>query len=91
MALVGTTAVLLWQGTKATSFVVEADPGNSGTVKISSVDPSVAASFVSLIAGQQQVFVDFSRSLWAIGSAAGQLVYIELQDDTGGFTFPKGP
>ena len=92
MATVGTTAVLLWQGTgKKASFVIEADPANSGTVRISSQDPSVVSSFVSLAAGQQQAFAGFSRSIYAVGSGAGQLVYVELLDDTGTSTiFSKG-
>jgi hypothetical protein len=92
MTVVGTTAVMLWQGGKKQSFVIEADPANSGTVRISSIDPSVVSSFVSLIAGQQQTFYSFGRSIWAIASAAGQLVYVELLDDTeGAVVFPKGP
>jgi len=92
MVTVGTTAVQLWQGTgKGASFVIEADPANTGTVRISSIDPKVTTSFVSLIAGQQQTFYGFTRSIWAIGSAAGQLVYVELLDEGESIIFPKGP
>ena len=92
MATVGTTAVQLWQGTgRPASFVIEADPGNSGVVRISSTDPHVVANFITLSAGQQQPFNGFSRSIWAVGSAAGQLVYVDLVDDVGAETASKGP
>jgi hypothetical protein len=83
---------MLWQGTgQASDFVIEADPANTGTVRISSIDPTVVSSFISLLAGQQQPFAGFSRSIWAIGSAAGQLVYVDLIDNSGAMVFSKGP
>ena len=92
MTSVGTTPIQLLQRVVGQSFVVEADPGNSGTVKISSVDQNVAASFISLLAGQQQPFVNWTGTLYALGSASGQNVYVELlSSNDGGPALSKGP
>lgn len=90
MTAVGTSASQILQYVVERSFVLEADPGNSAPIQISSVDPTVTTSFVTLKAGQQEPFENWTGTLWALSTASTK-VYIEFMDGKGKALGKFGP
>lgn len=77
MVVLSTTAILLYTALSE-SFVVEADPANTTNVRISRTDPNAAISFVSLVGGQQMVFVNYTGPIYAVAASATPSVYVEF-------------
>lgn len=78
MQVTTTASQILSTGFERETFVIEADDTNTDKVRISSVDPSVTKSWVSLSAGQQVTFYRWRGTIWAIAKAGTQNVYAEL-------------
>jgi len=88
MVVLSTTAILLYTANHD-NFVVEADPGNTTNVRLSSTDPNVAVSFISLVGGQQQVYEDWVGSIWAVAASATPSVYVEFPNKGTARTFKE--
>jgi len=90
MVVLTTTAQLLITADNA-SFVIEADPANAVNARISSTDPNVSISFISLVPGQQQVYEDWTGPVYGASATSTCLVYVEMQPKTGNGTSRKVP
>jgi hypothetical protein len=73
------------------SFVIEADPGNTVNAKISSTDPTVSISFVSLVPNQQQVFEEWTGPVYGASASSTCSVYVELMPKSGSGKSRKVP
>ncbi len=92
VAITTTASQLITTNGRKMSFVIEADAGNStNNVRISSQDNAVAASFITLKAGQQQSYRNWSGTIYCVASANTPSVYVEMVDDTGEGYSQKDP
>ena len=90
MVVLTTTAQLLITADND-SFVIEADPNNTVNAKISSTDPNVSLSFVTLVPNQQQVFEEWTGPIYAASSSSTCSVYVELKPWSGNGKSRKVP
>ena len=77
MVVLSTTAQLLFTAVNE-SFLIEADPANTVNARLSSTDPSVSLSFVSLAGGQQQIYENWTGPVYAVSASSTCLVYVEM-------------
>ena len=90
MVVLTTTAQLLITA-NSDSFVIEADPANTVNARISSTDPNVSISFVSLVPGQQQVYEFWTGPVYGVSASSTCSVYVEMKPKTGAGISRKVP
>jgi hypothetical protein len=78
---VTTTAQLIIQVQKPTTFVIHAAAANTANVNISGTDTSVASEFDELMAGQDLCFTNYVGSIWAVAASGTQNIYIPFRQE----------
>jgi hypothetical protein len=84
MGTIGTTAQAIFTALKRpTTFVIHADSGNTGVIRLSQNDPQVIHDYEELLAGQSMSFEDFKGSVFAIASTGTQTYHFPFYDKEG--------